>query len=116
MTPYIGLMFRPLLTALLSAILFAGMTVAGAGPTEHRGYPPINLADQPRPTVIVEKGDHMWKISERELAEALRREPGNDEIHPYWVETIAINRDSIRSGDPDLIFPGEEITLPDVDG
>jgi nucleoid-associated protein YgaU len=107
-------MFRPLLTALLSAILFAVMTVAGAEQTEFRGYPPISLADRPPPTVIVEKGDHMWKISERELADALRREPGNDEIHPYWVETIAINRDTIRSGNPDLIYPGEELMLPDV--
>jgi nucleoid-associated protein YgaU len=114
MTPYVGLMFRPLVTALLSAILFAVMMLAGAEQTERRGYPPIRLADQPRPTVIVVKGDHMWKISERELTEVLRREPGTDEVHPYWVATIAINRDSLRSGDPDLIFPGEELTLPEV--
>ena len=42
----------------------------------------------------------------------LRREPRNEEVHPYWVETIEINLDSLRSGDPDLIYPGEELMLP----
>jgi nucleoid-associated protein YgaU len=107
-------MFRPLLTALLSAILFAVMTMAGAVQTARTGYPPIGPADPEGLTVVVEKGDHMWKISKRELAEVLQREPGNKEIHPFWVETIEMNRDSLRSGDPDLIFPGEELTLPEA--
>jgi nucleoid-associated protein YgaU len=107
-------MFRPLLIALLSAFLFVVMTMADAGQTVAPGYPPVSLAEQHRPTVIVEKGDHIWKISWRELADVMEREPGDQEIHPYWVETIAINRDSLRSGDPDLIYPGEELTLPDV--
>jgi hypothetical protein len=29
------------------------------------------------------------------------------------VETIEINLDFLRSGDPDLIYPGEELMLPE---
>ena len=37
---------------------------------------------------------------------------GADEL---WVEVVDANRSSIRSGDPDLIFPGEQVTLPAVE-
>jgi hypothetical protein len=39
-------------------------------------------------------------------------EPTAAEITPVWVEVIAANRDRLRSGDPDLIFPGEIVVLP----
>ncbi|MEX0864520.1 MAG: hypothetical protein WD269_06550 [Acidimicrobiia bacterium] len=66
-----------------------------------------------RATIVeVERGDHLWKISERRLDDVLGREPADTEITPYWRQVIEVNRAGLRSGNPDLIFPGEVITLP----
>lgn len=99
--------------ALITAAAFAIMTLAMAEPAANGGYAPIEVRRVPPATVvIVESGDHIWKISKESLGGALDREPRNDEVHPYWLDTIAINLDSLRSGDPDLIYPGEELVLP----
>jgi hypothetical protein len=59
-------------------------------------------------------GDHLWGIAEQHL-----RDRGIEQGHPsksavarYWASVIAANQDSIRSGDPNLIFAGEIIILP----
>ncbi len=57
-------------------------------------------------TVVVEPGDHFWKISERRLADT------TIPVAPYWRHVVEHNRDAIRSGDPDLIYPGEVVELP----
>jgi hypothetical protein len=36
------------------------------------------------------------------------------EIARYWLDVVDANRASLRSGDPDVIFPGETIKLPPV--
>lgn len=64
---------------------------------------------------VVEPGDHLWSIAATDLAEgspghAAQLEP--EEIAPHWEEVVADNRAQLRSGDPDLIFPGERIELP----
>ena len=63
-------------------------------------------------TVVVEKGDHLWSISASHLESTSGKEPSAAEITPVWVEVIETNRDRLRSGDPDLIYPGETIVLP----
>lgn len=88
------------------------------------GSPPAaEDADPPKPAeaagagearVVVERGDHLWKLAEERLEEAWGRSPSDAEIAPYWRQVIEANRERIRSGDPDLIFPGEEIVLPPV--
>jgi hypothetical protein len=60
----------------------------------------------------VEPGDHLWKISEEHLAGVLGRAVGDAEIDPYWRSVIDANRSHLRSGDPDLIYPGETVALP----
>lgn len=67
-------------------------------------------------TVVVEEGDHLWKISERRLSDVYQREATNAEIGPYWREIIDENQPTLRSGNPDLIYPGEVVALPPVDG
>ena len=65
--------------------------------------------------VTARHGDHLWGLSERHLAEVLgRSDLGEHEIARYWVRVIEANRDTIRSGDPDLIYPGEILVLPAV--
>ena len=67
-------------------------------------------------TVIVAKGDHLWKISGHHLQSVLGRQATNVEISPYWRRVIETNRTNLISGDPDLIYPGEVVTLPAVGG
>jgi nucleoid-associated protein YgaU len=64
-------------------------------------------------------GDNLWTIARDRLAKVTRRpaaELGEREIARYWLDVVDANRASLRSGDPDLIFPGELIRLPPVTG
>ncbi len=64
-------------------------------------------------------GDNLWTISRDHLAQVTERpasELSDHAIAAYWLRVIAANRDSLRSGDPDLIFPGESVRLPPVRG
>jgi hypothetical protein len=36
------------------------------------------------------------------------------EVAPYWVAVCERNRATLTSGDPNLIFPGEVVTLPAI--
>lgn len=90
-----------------------------APPTAEAAPPPP--APEPAPprttepaSVVVEPGDNLWVIAERRLADVLGRPPRDSETAPYWMRVVEENRGRIRSGDPDLIFPGEEIVLPDL--
>lgn len=88
-------------------------SVAAAAPAGPNGFVPVAAGEAETPgTVVVEPGDHLWKISEAELARRLGRSAGADEVAPYWLSVIDANRDALHSGDPDLIYPGELITLP----
>jgi nucleoid-associated protein YgaU len=71
---------------------------------------PITVVVSPSPptTAVVVPGDHLWKISEHHLESA----DSALEVAPYWRQVIEVNTPSLRSGDPDLIFPGEVIELP----
>jgi hypothetical protein len=65
----------------------------------------------------VVRGDNLWTIARDHLSR-VRGGPGtppNHEVAAYWVEVVKTNRDHLRSGDEDLIYPGERITLPRVD-
>ena len=59
-----------------------------------------------RATRTVAPGESFWTISEDIVARDLR------DVAPYWRDLIAANADRIRSGDPDLIYPGEILLLP----
>ena len=59
----------------------------------------------------VQRGDNLWTIAANHLADSgITR--SNGRIAPYWKELIQENRSGLRSGNPDLIFPGETVTLP----
>jgi hypothetical protein len=65
----------------------------------------------------VVKGDNLWTIARDHLARATRRRAGDlseREIARYWLDVVDANRAALRSGDPDVIFPGETIKLPPV--
>lgn len=73
---------------------------------------PIETGDGSETAYTVVSGDNFWKIAKNQVRNGLGREPSNAEVANYWVKLIDANRATIRSGDPDLIFPGEVFQLP----
>lgn len=59
-------------------------------------------------TRVVAPGDNLWVIA----AAQLPRDATLAQIHAHWQALVAVNRDALRSGDPDLIHPGERLVLP----
>ena len=80
------------------------------GRSESVDYVPVSASSEAvtERTVVVVPGDHLWKISARIL------EGTNRDVAGYWIEVVETNREHLRSGDPDLIFPGEVVSLPPV--
>lgn len=111
-------MWRSTLLVLLVLATYLGMVLAIADPTTRTEYPPVDIGspstiDAPA-TVVVAPGDHLWKIAETRLAEVKQNPTTDSEVAPYWRNVISANTGSLRSGDPDLIYPGELVRLPEV--
>ncbi len=108
---------RPFFICLMVALLYGFMGLAIADKAGETGYLPVEMkaSSDPTVTVVVERGDHLWKLSAAHLANVLDRDVANREISPYWRETIDANLGSLRSGDPDLIYPGEYVALPAIE-
>lgn len=61
----------------------------------------------------VQRGDNLWDIAAAHLAKATGRSDLTDaDIAPYWGKVVQENRNKIASSNPDIISPGEIITLP----
>lgn len=92
-----------------SAPTAAGYEGATSGPT------PIDAIAPSTHTVV--EGDNLWNIATAALATATGRtinDLTNAEVVTYWVKVCEMNRPNLRSGNPDLIYAGEQITLPPV--
>jgi nucleoid-associated protein YgaU len=66
----------------------------------------------------VVSGDNLWTIARDHLAEIRGRpaaELSDREIAVYWLKVIKANRARLKSGEPDLIYPGERTVLPPVE-
>ncbi|HEU4894777.1 MAG TPA: hypothetical protein VFT85_02975 [Acidimicrobiia bacterium] len=91
--------------------LFTVTGIAGAdvsSPIRHPATSDTGETSTAAATVIVEKGDHLWKISAEHLGDGA----SDGEIAPFWREVVEVNTPRLRSGDPDLIYPGETVELP----
>lgn len=63
---------------------------------------------------VVAAGDHLWGIAEETLGERPGDEPTLDQVVAYWQELIEVNRSRlVDPGNPDLIFPGQVLVLPE---
>ncbi len=80
----------------------SGATVADAGPSTVGGG---------WPEVVVERGDTIWDLAEDDLQE-LGREASTVAVAERVEEIAEINRDRL-DGDPDLIYPGQRLALPE---
>ena len=72
------------------------------------------FSGQMRHTVpyIVRPGDDMWSVTAGYLIHQENTPPSVARTTEVWREVVALNQNRIRSGDPDLIFPGETLLLP----
>jgi len=59
--------------------------------------------------VTVAKGDTLWSLSEAAMAQP---DPSDAEILEVVGDVIELNQSSLQSGNPDLVYPGEEILVP----
>jgi hypothetical protein len=81
---------------------------------------PVAPATPPAPTAgathTVTRGEHLWSIAATQVAGASGRQSGDDlapsDVVPYWLRFVAMNRHRLRSGDPNLVYPGEVVELP----
>jgi len=104
---------RRFTTVAIATGLITVSSAAAADPAGEQSFLPIGVVtDETETTVVVENGDHLWKISASHLDDALGRPAEDGEIAPFWRSVIESNRDDLRSGDPDLIYPGEVVVLP----
>jgi hypothetical protein len=62
-------------------------------------------------SAVVRRGDNLWRISERHLR-TLASAPSPREVAVYWARVVEANRHTLRSGNPDLIYPDETVLLP----
>lgn len=62
--------------------------------------------------VVVRSGDNLWELAGRRMSAILGRPAADHEVAPYWVEVLNANKTRFRSGDPDLIYPGDVIVMP----
>jgi uncharacterized membrane protein YgcG len=88
-----------------------GGSGGGAGGEEREG------TDQQKP-YVVQRGDNLWTIARNHLRGARSGgsgEPSNREVAEYWAKVVEANRHGLESGDPDLIYPDEKISLPPTD-
>lgn len=60
-------------------------------------------------------GEHLWGIAAEALAAHRGVAPdelADREIAAHWREVVEANDGRLRSGDPDLVYPGEQLRLP----
>jgi hypothetical protein len=97
---------------------------AGDSPVMQRlgpATPPPAPPARPAPTVpadrwTVEPGDHLWSVAERVLV-AHRGSVTDADVARYWARLLDANRG--RLADPsnvDLLFSGQELVLPPLEG
>lgn len=60
----------------------------------------------------VASGDNFWNIASNHLNSTLGRQPTNQEVTNYWIQLVEANKGTIKSGNPNLIYAGEVVTLP----
>lgn len=77
--------------------------------------PTPSPSSAPERRVRVAPGDHLWGIARTEVARRRGIAPqdtATGEVAAYWRRVVQVNEARLRSGDADLLFPGEDVILP----
>lgn len=67
-------------------------------------------------TYVLRRGDNLWSVAGRRVAEHTGKRATDlttREIGRYWVRLLDVNAPHLRSGDPNVVYPGETVLLPD---
>jgi nucleoid-associated protein YgaU len=105
--PAIASVDQPVVRAPIAPIAPSRSVPARSQAPPARAAPRSHASPSSSTNVVVAAGDNLWLIAGRAV--------GSDRpsaIAPYWRALIAANLASLRSGNPNLIFPGERIVLP----
>lgn len=87
--------------------------VEPAPPTMQRVDEPAAAVAALTAEVTLAAGDHLWSVAEKALADAWGRAPSDAELAPFWEQLVEANRDRLPDPrNPDLVFPGEVLTVP----
>jgi nucleoid-associated protein YgaU len=81
-------------------------SVATTTNAESHGEP--GVAD----SYVVVPGDNLWRVAAAQVEAVGPSETTERMIATYWRQLIEANIASLRSGDPNLIYPGEILALP----
>lgn len=87
-------------------------TPAGA---ERPATDPTGRSDPNGRTHRVVAGDNLWTISRDRLASGSTTRSDVRRVARYWRRVVEDNHGRLRSGDPDLIHPGETVRLPPLE-
>lgn len=64
-------------------------------------------------TWTLRPGDSLWRVAEVTVTDAWGRTPPEEVVGHYWWQLVAFNRPHLPDpSNPDLVFPGDVITLP----
>jgi nucleoid-associated protein YgaU len=62
----------------------------------------------------VEAGDHLWSMATQVLERTVGHPSSDDEVATYWRRLVEANLDRLADpANPDLIFPGQVLAVPD---
>jgi nucleoid-associated protein YgaU len=80
---------------------------------DHNSRTGVRMRSGPRPgsTYTVRAGDHLWKIA-TQVVSAHGDATGRRAVASYWATLVRAATPHLRSGDPNLIYPGETLELP----
>ena len=113
---------RAFLVTTVLATSSAGAAFAGPSAVPP---PPVSIAladlaavaapSVPEPSLYtVKPGDSFWSIADVAISAHLGRPPSIAEIGSYWRRLVGANSDRlVHAGVPDLIFPGQQMVLPE---
>ena len=93
--------------------------VAVSPPAVQPGSPALVAAPAAAPiaatSYTVVSGDNLWLIAAEQVGAEVENQPPTAAVSGYWRRLIDANRTTLRSGDPNLIYPGEIILLPRIE-
>jgi hypothetical protein len=78
--------------------------------------PPPSTPAPASSTYVLRVGDHLWSVAARQVAEHTGKRVNEltaRDIGRYWMRLVDLNKPHLRSGDPNVVHPGEMILLPD---